>query len=292
MATFSISNFNSNTVLEFGMTTWNESFIPHLSVNIRKFSSSKSEAMCMIGVDKLLDLAENFKDPNSYPQLQITNKNGTTTVGRVGNDFGVQNNYGSSSINLTVLQWNSAITYVIQMSEWTPLIREISKTVRMQVLNIMRQLKLDKVVNGRFLTTPWYDVNMEDPAKYISENNSYRTEGNQYNKNKLLSEGVTGNEMRTGYRNTNRQVSGGLNNSPNPVNTPHIGMPNGIQMPPQMPPMPNTQQVTQPTANQDLNPVPGTGINPGNIMGNSLPNLPNDRSALTEGMRNAYDSMF
>lgn len=294
MATFSISNWDQGKFLELHLIAWNEAYVPNLSIAIRGRSASKSEAMCLVPIYNINNLVQNLKDPATSAQLQMTNNSGgSTVVGRYGDDFTIQNNFGSSAVTLNAQQWADTIVYIEQTASRASFIREISKNVRMQVINVARQLGLDKVVNGRFMTTQWYDNSMDDPMKFQAYHNSggqrqsYRNE-NQVNQN-TSRDGVS-----SGWARTNGQAPVASNPmsanhpaTPNPAGRTPIGMPPNTAMPP-IPSTVNTQQMVTKQAEPS---APVAGVATGPDFGKALPPIPNG-SPLTTGLRTAMDTMF
>ena len=162
MASFSVLNQNQGLYLDMMLNTWNESFVPSFQILIRRAQTGKSESVCMFGINRLPELINNVQDPVNFPQIKVTSKNGEIVLGRYNNDFSIQGSYGSGSISLVDYQWNDVLRYINMMYDYAPLIREISRNVRVQVINLFRQVGLDSPENGRFKTTYWYDNSLDD----------------------------------------------------------------------------------------------------------------------------------
>ena len=258
MASYSVIDNNSQLVLEASLTSWTE-YQPSLNISIRPKNSSNQQvralASAFLPVFLVPKLVDNMKDPNTNGMVQCNNQfSGATSIGRFGNDFTISNNNGSGKVILDEIQWRDTINYFSLMYENAQLIKEIGRTVRMQVINILREIGLDTPdQNGRFKTTPWYDYRLDQNP---NRNNNSNT--NNYSRSSTSMDDASHGNMTTGVN------PGGMR-----VTQPSYPVP-GIPSVPQM----GTQPLGMNTS------VPG-GNNPGSTipMGVPMPPLPNMANA-------------
>lgn len=258
MASYSVMDNNNQLVLEASLTSWTE-YQPSLNISIRPKNSlnqqSRALASAFMPVYLVPKLIDNMRDPNTNGMVQCNNQfSGPTSIGRFGNDFTISNNNGSGKVILDEMQWRDTINYFTLMYENAQLIKEIGRTVRMQVINILREIGLDtRDQNGRWKTTPWYDYRMDQ----IANNNSNT---NNYSHSSTSMDGASHGNMTTGVNPGGMRVSQpsypapgvssvpqmgtqplGMNNtSVSGGNNPGSTIPMGVPMPP-IPNMANAQ---------------------------------------------------
>lgn len=277
MATFSCFNVNDRKVLELDYQCYSDNKIPKMRIDIRPMGvagggMAKSEAYTMVTINNFPSLIKNMENPNAVSVVQVGNgKTWNCLVGRVENNFTIQNGNVSGAINLNDNQWIDLIEYFKLMYTNGAMIRAICKNNRMHMINLLRQCGLDTMENGRYKTTPWYDSNYDPYENSRSNENG----GGGYSSN--------------GNNNYNPQQQ----YQPRPQTS---YQPNNNMMPPAAP----QQQYSLQPPISNLPPAPSMGMVGGTTMPNNMPPMPPqmgtmpplNSNAMSDGMSSLLDSAF
>ena len=223
MASYSVIDNNNNLVLEASLTAWTE-YQPSLNISIRPKNSANQQvralASAFIPVFLVPKLVDNMKDPNSNGMVQCNNQfSGPTSIGRFGNDFTISNNNGSGKVILDEMQWRDTINYFSLMYENAQLIKEIGRIVRMQMINVLREIGLDiPDQNGRWKSTPWYDYKLDQ-----NQNRNNNSNTNNYSHNNNTIDGASYGNTTTGVNPGGMRVTQPSYPAPGQPNVPQMG---------------------------------------------------------------------
>lgn len=309
MATFSCMS-SVGKYLEIDLEAWNEGFQPQLMFQIRSQMTPKPDANVSVPIYMAPTLINNIKDPMNVAQLQINTKFGSNLIGRKGNEFVLNTPRGNISAPFTDQQYIDINNFIALMYNNASLVRCIAKNVRLQVMNVLRQVGIDTESNGRYRTTNYYDNNY---ASYANGTKVGTTTSNGNSANNFNNTNNNNFSSNNGFNYNNNQYSAkeGVSFSSASTDAGNINshIPMGIMNPGMMPPMPinnNTQQVTQQASsvmtslNQGNNAIPDTNLPPN--LGGAMPPLPNgnvqqpssggNASTLTTGLQNMLGEVF
>ena len=190
LAGFAIKDYSQSLLLSLELNAYSE-YQPNFMLSVVRppqqkeanyTSSQRNVVATPLSLEDATRLANHLKAPNEFPSLEIRNIfNSQVVIERIndGKNLYISSNHPTSgtrdiTLSFDEAQFKALIDYLGYMVYNASLIKEIGRNVRMQMINLLRELGIDTLNpnNNQYRTTQWYDGRFERPAFQQRSNSS------------------------------------------------------------------------------------------------------------------------
>ena len=168
----------SDAFLDMQLETWNDYSSNALVLfAIRKRGVGKNLVAIKPSSSLIPEIVENIENPKETNSVEFRGESSSGKIGRSSSkpsSLIISNQYGTVEIVFDDKKFAEITDYLRLIYRNEFLIKDICRNVRMHVVNVLREVGMDPLPEGRFATTGFYDNRMDKKEGYQEHLRSVR----------------------------------------------------------------------------------------------------------------------